>query len=152
MAVRKMESTGWALWWIWLWTAVTTVLLILLFFLPFKTWAVLAVVLFGLPELIGIVKRDDAYPPLTHVICRYVPRWIAFTLIYAFTGAAGGHWFGFARPVALAGLVGLLGWFQTHFDVAFDAQKRQEERDKYQRIRRGIRSVLSGSERKEMQA
>ncbi len=144
MTLKKMESSGWALWWLWLWAAMTALLLILVFTVPFK-WAAGAIVVgFGSMEGYGLLKRDDAYPPLTHVICRYVPRWIAFTLIYAFTGAAGGHWFGFARPVALAALVGLLGWFQTHFDVAFDADKRQEERAKYERVWSGIKRALPG--------
>lgn len=144
MAIKKMETTGWALWWLWLWAAMTVVLIALVFLIPFKWWAVATAVGFGLMEAIGLLKRDDAYPPLTHVICRYVPRWIAFTLIYGFTGAAGGHWFGFARPEHLGLLIGLLGWFTTHFDVAFDERKRQEERAKYRRIWDGIRNVLPG--------
>jgi len=101
MVVKKMESTGWALWWLWLWAVVTVALLALIPFLRFSQWAVAVVAWFGTMEGIGMLQRDDAYPPLTHIICRYVPRWIAFTLIDAFTGGAGGHWFGMRGCKAL---------------------------------------------------
>lgn len=138
-----MESTGWALWWVWMWSLVSVALLLLIYPLTFKPWATAAAIWFGVPEIIGILNRNDAYPPLTHVISRYVPRWIAFSLIYAFTGFAAAHWLGYERRVAAALLVGLLGWFTTHFDVAFDAEMRQQERAKYERIGSGIRSLVS---------
>jgi hypothetical protein len=89
---------------------------------------------FGTLEGIGLWRPHDAYPPLTHVIRRYLPRWAAFTLIYGFTGAAGGTWLGFPHPERLAGLFALLGWFTTHFDVTFDEEMEQKERAKHDRL------------------
>jgi hypothetical protein len=104
---------------------VAIALLVLVFFLPFRWWALAAAAGFGAMEGIGLWRADDAYPPLTHVIRRYVPRWVAFTAICGFTGAAGGVWLGFARPARLFGLLALLGWFTTHFDVAYDERRER---------------------------
>lgn len=127
-------NTRWARWWIYLWALVAAGLIVMIFLLPFKWWAFATVLGFGTMETIGLMRRDDAYPPLTHVIRNYVPRWAAFTAIYGYTGAAGGVWFGFPRPERLGALFALLGWFTTHFDVAFDREKECQERVKNQRL------------------
>ena len=124
----------WARWWLWLWGGVAVTLLVLTFFLPFRWWALAAATGFGTMEGVGLIKPDDPYPPLTHVIRRFVPRWIAFTAIYAFTGAAGSVWLRVSTPLRLGALFALLGWFTTHFDVAFDTTKSMEERVKYEMI------------------
>ncbi|MGH9204246.1 MAG: hypothetical protein ACRD2A_23710, partial [Vicinamibacterales bacterium] len=67
----------WARWWLWLWGFVAVALLILVFLIPFRWWSVAAAVGFGTLEGIGLKKRADAYPPLTHVIHQFVPRWVA---------------------------------------------------------------------------
>jgi len=36
-----------------------------------------------------LINPNDAYPPLTQVIHRYVPQWAAFGAIYGITAAAG---------------------------------------------------------------
>ena len=79
----------WARWWLWLWAAVAVALIALFFVMPLKWWAVAALAGFGTMEGIGLIRPDDPYPPLTHVIRRYVPRWAAFTAIYGFAGGAG---------------------------------------------------------------
>jgi hypothetical protein len=132
----------WARWWLWLWGGVAVALLVLIFFLPFRWWAVAAAVGFGTMEGLGLVKPDDPYPPLTHVIRRFVPRWVAFTAIYGFTGAAGSVWLHISTPLRLAALFALLGWFTTHFDVAFDTTKSLEERGKYRLLAARMKLML----------
>ena len=132
----------WARWWLWLWGAVAVALLVLIFFLPFRWWALLAGVGFGTMEGIGLVHPDDPYPPLTHVIRRFLPRWVAFTAIYGFTGAAGSVWLHISTPEKLGALFAMLGWFTTHFDVTFDSSKSLEERVKYQMIAGTARRVF----------
>ena len=126
----------WARWWLWMWGVVAVGLIVAVFFVPFLWWAVAAAVGFGTMEGIGLLRPHDPYPPLTHVIHRFVPRWIAFTAIWALTGGAGAKWFHFAHPVRAAAIVGLLGWLNTHFDTTFDETKTLEERQKYNRILR----------------
>lgn len=119
----------------WLWAVVAVGLIVLIFFLPFQNWALLALLGFGTMESIGLLRPNDAYPPLTHVIHRYVPRWIAFSLIFAVWGGAGATWFGAPHPLRAAAMVGLLGWFIAHFDVTFDEDAAAAERAKYSRLR-----------------
>lgn len=133
----------WAPWWLWLWGIVAVGLIASIFLMPFKWWAVAAVAGFGSMEAIGLLRPHDPYPPLTHVIRRFLPRWVAFTLIYGFTGAAGGFWLGFARPEHLGLLFALLGWFTSHFDVTFDERIEAEERAKHRRILSVALKVLS---------
>ena len=90
-------------------------------------------------EGIGLAV-DGAYPPLTQVIARYIPRWLAFTLIFAIVGAAGANWYHVNHPIRIAALVGLLGWFIAHFDVTFDATTSAQEHAKYTRIAKSVRS------------
>jgi hypothetical protein len=127
-------NTRWARWWIYPWALVAMALVGLVFVLSFRWWVVAATAGFGTMETLGLVRRDDAYPPLTHVIRDYVPRWLAFPVIYGFTGAAGAEWLGFGRVIELGALFALLGWFTTHFDVAFDSGKEAQERAKNRRL------------------
>jgi hypothetical protein len=126
----------WAKWWLWLWGTVAIGLLVLLRFLAFKWWAIAAGAGFGTMEAIGLIHDDDPYPPLTHVIREYVPRWIAFSAIYGITGGAAAKWFHFHNALGLAAVVGLIGWFNAHFDVTFDEPAKIQERVKYQRLYR----------------
>ena len=129
----------WATWWLWLWGVVAVGLIALVFFIAFKWWAVAALAGFGTMEAIGLVRADDPYPPLTEVVRGYVPRWVAFTLIYGCWAGAGATWLKFAHPLRIALLVALLGWFTAHFDVTFDHPAMNQERAKYQRIVRVLR-------------
>jgi hypothetical protein len=124
----------WARWWLWLWGAVATGLLAAVFLIEFKWWAICAAIGFGVMEGVGLLRPHDPYPPLTQVIHKFVPRWVAFTAIYGFVGAAGGVWFKFPRPYRLAAIFALLGWLTTHFDTTFSERKTLEERSKYRRI------------------
>src|SRR5438128_2516686 len=126
-------SQRWARWWLWLWGTVAIGLLVAAFLVPFKWWAVAAAAGFGAMEGYGLAHPNDAYPPLTQVIRRYVPRWVAFSAIYGFTGAAGATWLKLPHPARLGLLFALLGWFTAHFDVTFDDDVLQEERAKLRR-------------------
>ena len=63
---------------------------------------------------------DDALPPLTQVIRRYVPRWAAFAAIYGIWGAAVAHWLNFSQWYVIAVAAAFLGWLTDHFDVTYD--------------------------------
>src|SRR5438046_502387 len=82
-----------AAWWLWLWGLVSLALLILAVVppirLPFWQWAIGVIVGFGTMEAWGLVHPYDSYPPLTHVIAKYVPRALAFPALYGFAAAAG---------------------------------------------------------------
>jgi len=76
------------------------------------------------------------------VIHKYVPRWLAFTAIYGFMGAAGAVWFDVRKPWRLALFAALLGWLTTHFDVTFDEDKLVQERDKNARLRSAAKRLF----------
>lgn len=118
--MKKLKAAGvtWAPWFVVTWVIVAISLLTSLFLLPFRTWSVLAAVGFGTFEAIGLL-REDAYPPLTQVIHRYVPRWAAFLLIYGLVGAAGAYWFKVSQPWRMAAFLGLLGWLSDHFTETY---------------------------------
>ena len=120
-------------WWLWLWGVVAVVLIALVFLLPFEVWALLALIGFGTMEGIGLFVGGE-YPPLTQVIRRYSPRWVAFSLIFGITGGAGATWLEASHPLRIAALVGLLGWFIAHFDVTYDDSAIREEQTKYDRV------------------
>ena|ERR1700676_3705490 len=132
------EQAAWSTAWLWAWGLVAIALIASIPFVAFKWWALAALVGFGSMEGIGLINPYDPYPPLTQVIRRFVPRWVAFALIYGITGGAGATWLTFPHPLRMAMLVGLLGWFTAHFDVAFDDTAVSEERTKY----RGLAHLL----------
>jgi hypothetical protein len=122
----------WSRAWVWAWGVVATGLIISVWFrAPFMAWSVAALVFFGGMEGYGISHPHSPYPPLTQVIREYVPRWLAFSLIYAGTGLAAGTWFRVHNRIGLALITGLLGWFTAHFDTTFDNQAVVQESTKY---------------------
>jgi hypothetical protein len=78
-------------------------------------------VLFLLPELISIRKRDDALPPLTHMIRGYLPDDLVFPAMYFLVGSLGGTWFGFPLKhfLGLGLIAAILGWLTIHFTMAY---------------------------------
>jgi hypothetical protein len=90
-------------------------------------WSIAALIGFGTMEGIGVGKVSDRLPPLTDIIREYIPRWLAFALIYFMVGMAGGTWFKFGDRWGLALLTGLLGWLTAHFEVTFDAPAVEQE-------------------------
>ena len=118
--------------WLLMWLFFTAGLITLAFFVPFwPSWLLSSIPLFFVPEIIGIIKKDDAYPPLTHTIRHFLPNWVAFPLIYFFVGSIGAEWLEFARPLHLGGLFALLGWLTDHFSVTYAGK------DPYPTRRRG---------------
>jgi hypothetical protein len=109
----------WNKWWLLMWLVFAPVTVISAFFLPFWAWLVTAIVLFLVPEMISIIKKDDSLPPLTHTIRHFLPNWLAFPLIYFSLGCVGAHWLRFAKPLQIGLLMGLLGWLTDHFTVTY---------------------------------
>ena len=112
----------WNKWWVLLWVTIVAVLFYSAFHLPIRQWSGLAVLLFGIPELIGLRRHKDSLPPLTYVARRYVPRFLVFPLMWGFGFAATAWWLG-ATPgqtIIVAAMAALLGWGNDHFDVTFD--------------------------------
>lgn len=106
--------------WVALWVASCAALLALVPALGVWHWLTVALVLFGVPEVIGLLRRDDAFPPLTFVLRRYVPRWLTHTAVSGAWGAVSAYWLGFPRPWAVGALLALYGWLGDHFDVTYD--------------------------------
>lgn len=118
----KQDTVRWAPWFVVLWGVVAVTALVLMFFLPFKIWSIAAAVGFGTMEGVGLVREKDAFPPLTFLIRRYLPRWLAFAAIYALVGGAGAYWFRISRAERVAGMFALLGWLTAHFDLTYDEE------------------------------
>ena len=79
------------------------------------------ILLFPVPELVSIRRRDDRLPPLTHMIRGYIDDDFAFPSIYFLVGALGGRWFGFpvTRFVGLGFIAAILGWLTIHFTLSY---------------------------------
>ena len=122
LGFRTRRPPNWNKWWVRMWLIVTPALLTYAFFTPFwPWWALAALIGFGLPEAISLLRKDDAYPPLTHTMRHFLPNWLAFPLIYGLLAAIGGRWFGFAYPRywTIGALFAVLGWLTDHFAVTY---------------------------------
>ncbi len=128
----KRCGANWSNLWLWAWGVVAVTLIVLVFtsVLSFLQWAVAALIGFGTMEVLGLLRPDDPYPPLTHVIRCYLYRWMAFPAIYGITAAAGAVWLRYSHPVRIGLLFALLGWLTTHFDTAFDETVERREQEK----------------------
>jgi hypothetical protein len=107
--------TKWSYWWVGMFAFLAVRLLVYAFTVDFYHWLTLAALEFGIPETIGAWKQNDRFPPLTHIIVRYVPMEIAMPLLYGFAGSIGAYWIGFAHPEWIGGIVGIVGWLDAHF-------------------------------------
>lgn len=111
---------NWNRWWLLMWLVSSAAVLTLAFLLPFWLWWLLAAVLgFGIPEAISLIKQNDDLPPLTHTIRHFLPDWFAFPLIYFLLGSIGAEWLEFRRPFHVGAMFGLLGWLTDHFSVTY---------------------------------
>lgn len=115
-----LPPTEWATWYVYMWIGLFLLLMMSVFFLPFYWWWTAVAIGFGIPEFVGTLKQSDRYPPLTHVIVRYVHREISFPMLFGLVGTVGAYWFGFQRPWAMGALVGLIGWLNAHFDSRYE--------------------------------
>lgn len=105
----------WSQWWVAMFAVFAVSLIVAAPFVAFWHWWSLAGIFFGVPETIGAFKQDDEYPPLTHIIVRYVHPEIAMTLLFGIAGGIGAFWIGFPHPEHIGLLVGLIGWLNAHF-------------------------------------
>lgn len=117
------DPSIWKRWWVTMWAVIFVGLMVSVFLLPFRDWAIAATFLFGVPELVGLYRKLDPYPPLTHVTRYYLPRWVTFTAIYGLVGACGAFWLGFQAPWRIGGIFALLGWLSSHFDITYDSSE-----------------------------
>ena len=144
-----MDAVGvrWSRPWLIAWGIVAVGLIAVIPFIPFQWWALFALVGFGGMEGYGLRRPDDAFPPLTQLIHRYVPRIIAFPLMFGIWGAAAAAWLHIPRIWRLFLLLAVLGFITTHFDVTFDEGKVRQEREKRRRIAGAVSRLFSRTPR-----
>lgn len=109
----------WSRWWVLMFVVLAVALIIAAPFVAFWHWWSLAGVFFGVPETIGSVKQNDRFPPLTHIIVRYLHVELALPLLFGLAGGIGAFWFGFPHPGRMGLLIGLIGWLNAHFLVRY---------------------------------
>jgi hypothetical protein len=117
-----MGVTRYSRWWIVLWAVNVCVLagLLIASTLP-AVWLTAAVVLFGVPEFIGVRVSKDANPPLTQMIRHHVPRWVIFPVIGASCAWAVVVWWSRPHHVLITVLIAAIAaWGHDHFDVTYD--------------------------------
>ena len=114
--------THYSRWWIVLWAVNVAVLVAMLAAgAEPAEWLSAAVVLFGVPEFIGLRVQRDKLPPLTQAIRHYVPRWVIFPVIGASCAWAVIAWWSRPHHVGITILIaGIAAWGHDHFDVTFD--------------------------------
>lgn len=110
----------WSPIWLVMWVVIVVFLATLAFIASFSVWALTATVVFGIPELFAISKHGDSYPPLTHILRHYLPKWLTYTSLFAYIGTLGAYWFGAKHPTRMGALIGLVGWLIAHFDTVYD--------------------------------
>jgi len=121
VAALATDSREWSRYWIAMWAVFVVALLAAIPFVSFGHWVTATLILFGIPEAFGTWKQDDAYPPLTHVIVKYLDRELSFPVIFFFYGSTAAYWFGFPqRAWALGAFAGLMGWLIAHFERRYE--------------------------------
>jgi hypothetical protein len=98
-----------------MWGLITVALLSLAPFMYVWDWFTLVFFAFGIPEVIGTLKQDDKYPPLTHVIVRYVNAEFSIPFMVGMAGGIGSHWLTTGRPLERGLLFGFVAWVLVHF-------------------------------------
>lgn len=120
MGYRSEIPQKWSKLWLFMWMQIIGVLLVSIPFVHFREWMWMATVGFGLPEGIALLRNADKYPPLTHIIRHFLPKWFTFTAIYGIFGTIAAYWLGFTHPGRLGALLALLGWLTAHFDTVYE--------------------------------
>lgn len=103
LGFHARPPAGWNGWWVLMWAITTPTLMVLAFVFPVTwgfwwLWVVAALILFGIPEWIGVRRTEDNLPPsLTQsdTSCR---TGSPFPIIYGFLGAIGARWLAFGYP------------------------------------------------------
>ena len=105
----------WNKWWVRMWVAIAVGLIIAAPFMYVWDWWLAVLIAFGVPEFIGARVQNDSFPPLTHVIVRYVNPEISVPFMVGMAGGMGSYWLGAEKPFWRGLLFGLVGWFLVHF-------------------------------------
>ena len=105
--------------WVAMWTVDTAILIgLIVHRTPPTIWLTAVVVLFGVPEAIGLRRRGDAWPPLTYVVRRYAPRWSIKAALFGLAVVAALVWKDRPHHEAIWVIDAIcLGWADNHFDV-----------------------------------
>lgn len=122
LSVRETLGARFNRLWIAMWAFNTLALLALMIHgVHPGDWFASAVLLFFVPEGIGLIHRGDSLPPLTYAIRRYVPRWMVDMCVYAWGAFAAWTWHAstHAEFIVIA-CAAVVGWLTNHFDVTFD--------------------------------
>jgi len=110
----------WSPWWVLLWIINVGALCAMAFAgaAP-KTVATWFMVLFMAPEMFGLWRHKDAFPPLTYVVARYVPNWMPHALTFGIGTWLGAVWWRSAdHPLIAVTIIGLfVGWLSNHWTV-----------------------------------
>lgn len=121
-----LDRASFNLWWVALWLAnVIGLTALLAFGVSPKAWSAAFLVLFLLPEMIGLLHRGDRLPPLTYAIRRYVPRWVPSAVTFGVGGWMAYAWLAgkhrAVHPVLVAAAIAaMVGWLTNHWDVTYD--------------------------------
>jgi hypothetical protein len=105
----------WSKYWVGMWVVLAVGLLAFAPFMAFWDWWTAVALAFGIPEFIGARVQNDAFPPLTHVIVRYVHPEISVPFMVGMAGGMGAHWLEAGRPFERGLLFGFAGWVLVHF-------------------------------------
>lgn len=113
----------WSPWFIALWVVAVGSSAIAFWLVSTREWAALTGVEFMVLETVGLLKSGDGKPPLTFVMRRYVPRWLAFPLLYFLIGSQVIAAVEAGEPFVASALVGFLGWVTSHFDITYTERR-----------------------------
>lgn len=113
--VAAAPPREWSKWWVAMWAIISVTLLAAAPFMDFWAWWTAVFIAFGIPEFIGARIQNDAFPPLTHVIVRYVNPEISVPFMVGMAGGMGSYWLDAGRPFERGLLFGFAGWVLVHF-------------------------------------
>jgi hypothetical protein len=113
----------WSPWFVTLWIIAILSSTIAFWVWSTRAWAALTGVEFMTLEIIGLLKSGDGKPPLTYIMRRYVPRWLAFPLLYFLIGSQIITAVLAGEVLIASSLVGFLGWTTSHFDITYTARR-----------------------------
>ncbi len=120
--MRREIPSQWSRPWLVMWALLAPTLLVAAVLMPFRLWALLVALAFGVPEAVGVWHKGDRLPPLTYIAAWFLPRWMVQTLVGFAAGAIGAVWLGFPRPLQLGALLGLVTWALDHFGVTYSGR------------------------------
>jgi hypothetical protein len=99
-----------------LWVANVCSLLGLAFVLDLEHWLASFLLLFFVPEMVGLRRHRDSLPPLTYVVRRFLPQWLPTGLTFAFGALLAVL---FQSPLFWIGDAAMVGWLTEHWAVTY---------------------------------